>query len=167
MSEEELEEYLAGLELNLEVNIDMLTEEKIEYYAACQYYCNVLLRFLAQSNRSFLLKKMSNIIISTNQLMYEADVEQTFWMELIKLIHDSNFLELYKDIWKDIDDLLTIFAQHAMYRYEFYNEYQEDFERFTKKGIICVDEYYLSDVDKQEYIDLIDNYKKKLLKTKK
>ena len=162
-----IQEEIEDLLFSIDVNKDLLTDEKTKYLAYCQYYYNKLLSVMNNSNRAYLYVKINNLVFSTNQLMYEADVEQRFWIELEKLMKDPNFVYIFDDIYEEIETLLIIFSEHAMYRYDYTNEYQEAFNEYMKNGIYLDDSYYLSDVSRQEYIDLLNKYNKKLSKAKK
>jgi len=166
MSVQEIKEEIEDLLFSIDINKDMLTDEKTKYLVYYNYYYNKFLSVMNTSNAGYLYVKLNNLLFSTNQLMYEADVEQRFWIELTKLMKNPNFVYIFDDIYEEIEQLLIIFSEHAMYRYDYTNEYQEAFIDFMNNGYIIDDSYYLSDVDRKEYVDLLNKYNKKLLKTR-
>ena len=155
MSTEEIQEEIEDLLFSLDLNIEMLRDEKTKYFVYSQKYYNILMGL------------MNNLLFSVNQLMYEADVEQRFWIELTKIMKDSRFVNIYEEITEEIENLLIIFSQHAMNRFDFCNFYQDVFNEFIRNGYILDDEYYLSDIDRKDYTDLLEKYNKELIKTKK
>lgn len=167
MNTEELIEEIDDLLFSLDLNIEMLRDEKIKYLVYSQKYYSILMGLMNKYNYIYLYTKVNNLLFSTNQLMYEADVEQRFWIELTEIMRDSKFVDIYEDIADEIEKLLIIFSQHAMNRFDFCNFYQETFNDFIKNGYVLDDEYYLSEIDRKDYDDLIDKYNKKLIKTKK
>lgn len=160
---EELEDLL----FSLDVNIEMLTDEKTKYFVYGQYYYNLILSKMNPTNVYYLYPKLNNIAFSTNQLMYEANVEQRFWIELTSLMSDFNFVHILDDVADEIEQLLIIFSEHAMNRFNFYNEYQDEFVDFLHNGYILDDCYYKSDINQNEYIELLNKYNKKLIRAKK
>ena len=96
--EEKLEE-IEDLLFSLDVNVDMLTDEKTKYLVYCQFYYNKLLSMMNTSNSGYIYVKLNNLVYSTNQLMYEADVEQRCWMEFIKLMKDPKFIYIYVSMY--------------------------------------------------------------------
>ena len=167
MSTEEIQEEIEDLLFSLDLNIEMLRDEKTKYFVYSQKYYNILMGLMNKHNYVYLYTKVNNLLFSVNQLMYEADVEQRFWIELTKIMKDSRFVNIYEEITEEIENLLIIFSQHAMNRFDFCNFYQDVFNEFIRNGYILDDEYYLSDIDRKDYTDLLEKYNKELIKTKK
>ena len=163
----EKQEEIEDLLFSIDLNVDMLTDEKTKYLVFSQYYFKKIVNSMNGSNVGYLYVKINNLLFSINQLMYEADVEQRFWLEFIKLTKDPKFVYIFDDIVDDIEQLLVIFSQHAMNRFDFCNEYQDVLNDYINNGFILDDSYYKSDVDRREYIDLLNKYNVKLLKLKK
>ena len=167
MDIEELNEEIEDLVFSLEINKEILIDEITKYYICYQYYYNNIINNMNPNNMSYLYRKLSTLMLSTNQLIYEASVEHNFWDSLIKISENPNFVYIYDDIHSDIEDLIILFSDHAYYRSLFFDEYNSVFEEYLKNHLIIDDTYFLSDIDNNEYIKLIDKYNKKLLKTKK
>ena len=167
MSKEEIQEEIEDLVFSLEVNKEILIDEISKYIICYQYYYKNIIKNINSSNILYLMRKIRNLSVSTNELIYEARVEHMFWDSLIELSKNNNFINIYEDITDEIENIMIIFTDHAYYRSLFFNEYDEVFNKYVKNGLVIDDTYFLSDVDKEEYEDILNKYDKKLLKQKK
>ena len=162
MNENQIREEIEDLLFSLDINQDILTNEKIKYYVYCQYYRRKFYSLMDISNFRYLTGKLRMMFFSIDQLIYEADVEHMFWSNLTKLLNDPKMVYVYNDIASDIEDLLIYFSQNALYRLEFFDEYNKAFETYLNNGLLLNDSYFLSDLKKEVFIDKLNNYNKKL-----
>ena len=167
MDTEELNEEIEDLVYSLEVNKEIIIDEITKYYIYYQYYYKNIVSNIEPNNYTYLYRKLMNLMLSTNQLIYEASTEYMFWDSFIKLTDNPNFINIYEDIADEIEDIMIIFTDRAYYRSMFFDEYKEVFDKYLKNHLIIDDTYFLSDVDKNDYTNLLNKYNNKLLKTKK
>ena len=167
MDTEELNEEIEDLVYSLEVNKEIIIDEITKYYIYYQYYYKNIVSNIDPNNYTYLYRKLMNLNLSTNQLIYEASTEYMFWDSFIKLTDNPNFINIYEDIADEIEDIMIIFTDRAYYRSMFFDEYKEVFDKYLKNHLIIDDTYFLSDVDKNDYTNLLNKYNNKLLKTKK
>lgn len=155
---EEIEDLLFFIDVNQEI----LTNEKIKYYTYFLYYVKKIRSLMDISNFRYLNNKLGNILLSTNQLIHEADTEHMFWNNLVTILEDTNAKYIYDDIEPEIEDLIVSFSELGYYRNQFFEEYKEAFDKFLNNPIILEDSYFLSDLNKDDCIDKLNNYRKKL-----
>ncbi len=169
MDIEEIQEEVDDLVFFLEIDTEILLNEITKYIINYQFYYNNIINNMNPNNYIYLIRKLRNLVLSFNQLIYEARNEHMFWNSIIELSKNENFVNIFEDIIDEIEEINTIFSEQSFNRLLFFDEYNQVFNNYLKNHLVIDDEYFLSDMDETEYKNKLNDYNKRLelFKTKK
>lgn len=146
----------------IDIKDEMLRDEKIRYYVYGLYYYKKINNLMDISNFRYLSTKISNLLLSVNQLLYETDLEHMYWESVKKILSHPNGVYILNDIYDDLENNIIDFSNYALMRLEYFDFYYDRFNNFLSNGVYLDDEYFLSDLKEEDYINKIKSYEKKL-----